>query len=271
MECSLLDYSNRINEIKNNFKNGISFIQTDELFNNIQELSVMQAYLDDVMRSIKLLKQDLHVKYEKMKVIVSETPNTNTYNNTYIATDIFESKQHIIEVESVDDVQSSPIYYIKPLKQYAVSIGGMVLRGNIGNIYNSNMINKIGYANFKDLMYCKHENKCPDILNGKICKYYHDPLQLQELERAGLITTTRLNIMIKTKNHLNTSWIYTDYPEHKNNIHMRHFGSRDTLDQFIQLAKIDKTKRITGYIRNFKDQCIHDILVLFTVYNNGLL
>lgn len=245
-------------------------MQIDEIFNNIQELSVMQAYLEDTMRLIRVLKQDLNTKYDKIKSIVVDSPEKQAYVGNNISIDVLNTEHHVTEVNSIDDIQKSNIYFIKPLNQYAVSFGGMVLRGNIGNIYNSNMVNKIGPSKFKDIFYCKYENKCPNILNDKLCKYYHDPLQLQMLERAGIITPARFNNMIKHKNHLNTSWIYTDYPENNNNVNMRHFGSRDTLTQFIQLAKIDKSKRITNYIQNFKDQCIHDILVLFTLFNNGL-
>lgn len=274
MDITLHQYYNRINEIKNNYADGITYIQSDELFSNMQELSIMQSYLEDIVSIIRNLKQDLNIKYNKIKDIVTEKSDFKTYNDLSIDNTILfgnNKTNNIIEVQSISDIPKSPIYWIKPINQYAINLGGLILRGNIGNIYNYNYIKKIGINNFKNLIYCKHENNCPDLLSGKICKYYHDPIYLLSLKDLGILSNQKYNEILKSKNHINTSWIYTEYPEKNSNANMRHFGSYDTLKHFIQLAKIEKTKRIKTYIQNYKDQCIHDILVLIALYNNELI
>jgi hypothetical protein len=75
---------------------------------------------------------------------------------------------------------------------------------------------------------------------------------------------------MNTRNFINTSWIYTEYPENPSNANMRHFGSRESLSQVIQLAKIEDNPRMHKYCKNYADQCIHDILVMYAMHSNGL-
>lgn len=270
MQATIEQYNNRADEINNNYENGINYMQLSVITNDINELNIMQEYLQDTLQKIKKIKYNLHSKYKNVKSHIMEPTFKCTYDENLIIDNEFfqENKENLIEVNSVSDIPNSPIYWIKSIRQYGINIGGMLLRGNIGNIYNTNMTKRI--SNICNLVYCKNENLCERILSGHTCKYYHDPLNLLGLNQCNLITDSLYQDQLQPKNFTNTSWICTDYPEKKSNINMRHFGSRDTLKHFIQLTKIENTARTKSYIRNYKDQCMHDILVLYALYKNDL-
>lgn len=264
MQASLQQYNDRIDEIYNNYTNGVDYMQLSSITDDIMELTAMQAYIHDTLEKLKKTKQILSSKYQSAKTNALQNA-LNIYNeNLQINENVFQHTDDIIEVDSIQDIPITPIYWIRSVKQYGVNIGGMILRGNIGNIYNSNIINRVN--SIHNLTYCKNENSCSKLLSGKICKYYHDPQQLLQLQDCGI----DLSNYYKPRNFINTSWIYTEYPEKKQNANMRHFGSRDSLKHFIQLSKIEDTARTKLYIKNYKDQCMHDILVLYALYTNEL-
>ena len=272
MQATIYQYNIRIAEISNNYENGINYMQLSNITGDICELDMMQTYLQDTIEKIKKIKHNIDTKYKNIKNnVISTDSSICTYTDDLIINDELFNKtkdNNIIEVNSMVDIPISPVYWIKSIKQYGINIGGMILRGNIGNIYNANITKQM--TDIYDLIYCKNENLCEKILSGCVCKYYHDPQQLLELNQRGLINDTIYRNQLRPKNFINTSWIYTDYPEKKSNINMRHFGSRDTLKHFIQLTKIENTSRTKSYIRNYKDQCAHDILVLYALYVNNL-
>ena len=274
MDATLTQYSTRIAEIKQS----ISYVSTilpafANIENYLVELTIMRQYLEDTLSQIKELNTEL-MQRKSIKNTIVQSPNiinSKLYTDDYVLNyDLFsKSTNKIISVDNVHDIPETPLYYISGLNQYAINIGGMLLRGNIGNIYNSGKITN-NSTNITNLVYCKHKNQCQKLLSGQLCKYYHDPTELLQLKDSGVISATTYKSQNKPRNFSNTSWLYTEYPEKARNEHMRHFGSGDTLGQYIQLLKIQDNKRIALYKKNYTDQCMHDILVLFAMYSNQL-
>jgi hypothetical protein len=239
----------------------------------ISEISIMQQYLEDTLSAVKVARDALLKAQKKKDVILNkDIIGQQLYSEDAVLDQkIFTAVKpnHIIEVTSLRDIPEYPIYYIKPYKQYALNIGGLILRGNIGNIYNSNIVSKNN--TLPNLKHCKHNNNCAKLLSGNLCKYYHDPAELIELKYSGLISEALYAEQCTPRNFINTSWIYTEYPERASNLNMRHFGSRDTLPHYISLAKIEDNPRSATYYQNYADQCMHDILVMYALYANGLV
>jgi hypothetical protein len=272
MDATLNAYCARVKEIKENINiDKCTLIDMVDINNYMAEVTTMQQYLNDTINTVKMVYNDLLARQVQVnilnqpQVIQSKIYTDNlVINNKYFN----QSNTKIIEVNHIYDIPEMPLYWISSLKQYGINIGGMVLRGNIGNIYNSSMVakNKL----LSNIIYCKNYNMCDKILSGQQCRYYHDPAELYILKNAGLITSDQFDLQVSYRNFINTSWIYTEYPERASNANMRHFGSREYLKQYIQLNKIEKGPRISTYCRNYADQCMHDILVMFAMYTNEL-
>lgn len=270
MNTTLQQYCVRAAEIKSNIsKENCTLISLTNINNYMAELSTMQQYLEDTLLLVKSAHNDLTMCQVQSNIIVQpDIIQKKLYNDDMTISEEFLEKAHtnIVEVNSLLDIPEMPIYWVSSLKQYAVNLGGMVLRGNIGNIYNASMVSK--NKNLSGLIYCKNGNSCDKILSGRPCKYYHDPLELQKLKTTGLVD--QIGAQSNSRNFINTSWMYTEYPEKLSNANMRHFGSRECLKQYIQLAKIEDNPRITTYCKNYADQCMHDILVMYVMYSNKL-
>jgi hypothetical protein len=274
MQHTLHQYCVRANEICKNVAIGNeTLVNLAHIDSYISEINIMQQYLEDALSAVKVAREALFKAQKKKDIILNQDIiGQSLYSDDAVLDQkIFTEvkSNRIIEVANLRDIPECPIYYIKPYKQYALNIGGLILRGNIGNIYNSNMVSKNN--TLPNLTYCKHKNHCTKLLSGKSCKYYHDPADLVELKNSGLISESLYTNQCKPRNFINTSWIYTEYPEKASNLNMRHFGSRDTLSHYISLAKIEDNPRFSIYYHNYADQCIHDILVMYALYANGLV
>lgn len=259
MDITLHQYSNRIQEISNNYQQ-VNFINLTELDHNLNELNVMLKLLNTVSQQIQLIKLKLN-KYKQQDIVTMSYTDKLTIAEELIP----KNKKNIICVENIIDIPQTPLYWVNSTKQYAINLGGMILRGNIGKIYNKNIILKNN--NLSNIIYCNKGKNCPNILKEQYCKFYHDPLELLELKNNCEISEKFYCQQIAPKNFTNTSWIYTDYPEKSNNLYMRTFGSGDTLAHYIKLAKLtgDPINK-----SNYSDQTIHDILVLYALHLNGL-
>lgn len=272
MYTTLQQYCARASEIKSNIsKENCTLISLSNINNYMVELSTMQQYIEDTLSLVKTVHNELTVFQVQSNIIIQPSIiQKKLYNeNMTIGEEYLEAAYtNIVEVNSLLDIPEIPLYWVSSLKQYAINIGGMILRGNIGNIYNASMVKK--NKNLTGLVYCKNGNSCDKILYGRSCKYYHDPLELQKLKTAGLVNNDQLENQSNHRNFINTSWMYTEYPEKIANANMRHFGSRECLKQYIQLAKIEDNPRIETYCKNYADQCMHDILVMYVMHSNKL-
>lgn len=197
--------------------------------------------------------------------ISKEITPLSTYNN--LTDDILIN---VKIVNDINDVPNIPLYWVSNINQYVTQINGIIFRGNIGNIYNKSHIKNNIVTN--QIIICKYGNTCKKILNSDICKFYHDPLDLLSLLKEEKITHKVFNNYKKLyRNFLNTAWIYTDLPLNNNNKIMRHFGSRNTLKHEFDLIKINNMKTNDNIIQDFRQQCMHDILVIMGLNQLNLL
>ncbi len=159
--------------------------------------------------------------------------------------------------EYEDSASRGFIKYDEEINQYYCNLGDIELRGNMGNIYEKNLLNSYDGIPHQ-IIECKYHNECPRILKQKYCKFYHDPKDLLILKGAGIISKDFYEKTIKyTRNFINTSWMYSSTYKGNN---MRSFGSRVSLNHDILMLDLKKEKN--SEIENFKAQIMHDILVL---------
>lgn len=148
-------------------------------------------------------------------------------------------------IDSLNQLPDAPMYWVKDVQQFAISINGTILRGNIGNIYEKNDINK------KNVRECKKYDKC--LSRDTPCNYFHDPIKLKNTSY---------------RNFMNNSWLYTDAPRSSKNYNMRHFGNRNTLSNDIHLLKFDRTYKHEIRTRFF--QTMHDLLIILSIGHYSL-
>ena len=173
-------------------------------------------------------------------------------------------------VKNINEIPNTPLYWVSELNQFAFHINGVILRGNIGNIYNQTHIKSNISTN--QTIICNHRNECKNLQMDKVCKFYHDPIELLSALDEKIITKeTFIKYKSLSRNFINTSWLYTDLPHHKKNIMMRHFGSKNTLKHEFDLMKISNSKINEMLIDNYRQQTIHDLLVILGLNQCGLL
>lgn len=281
MDMNLSQIIDRVDEIHRNIDmQNEKFIYAQ---NYINEIADVLQQLRTVVLKVDNIYHICNNKYKsKFHMHKSNNLNMNIKNNdwTYLNRIINDKTPKnnltgdisvkIKQVNKISEIPNSPIYWVKDINQFAFHINGVILRGNIGNIYNKNHIKK--NKNTHQINICKYGNKCRTLLNDQICKFYHDPLQLLELLNDNQISTQLFDKYKNlTRNFINTSWIYTDRPSNNANNTMRHFGSRNTLKYEFELMKLENNKNTEIQTDNFRQQCMHDILVIMGLNQFNLL
>ncbi len=129
--------------------------------------------------------------------------------------------------------QDGELYYVATVDHFAVKIAGLLLHGNIGNIYTDE-------RNPEKIKECKFAESC---VKRDRCDYYHDPLKYGGSRDR--------------RNFIASSWLYTSATAVasacKNTHKSRRFGSRANLD-------IDIVSLSEDEISRFRDQTAHDLL-----------
>jgi len=227
---------------------------------------------DYIQRSNEILNFDLS-KNKKKDKYDNEYKNMISFiksclNNVQKNYEVFLDKSHMLDIKQetntihLNQEKCIHVKYDDETNQYCCSIDGIELRGNIGNIYDRNIL-KNDKIKAHQVSICKMGNKCHKILKEKYCKFYHDPADLLILKNIGTISEKYYeNIKKKNRNFSNTSWIYTTFGNHHN---MRSFGSKSTLKNDIDNLKIRNTLEIE--IKNFEQQLMHDILICKYLHN----
>lgn len=187
--------------------------------------------------------------------------NTDTIRQLFVAPNI-PIEAHV--VNQVDEIPNMPLYWIKSLNQFAIRINGTVFRGNVGNIYVKNSTRGNIPVNVSK---CKYVEKCPQLLSGKRCKFYHDIESVNALHIKQKITDATLELYKNTyQNFNNMSWLYVDDAFRSTNSHMRFVGNRNTLRNDIEMSKFRGVDWVDGY----KSQMFHDFLVMMAINQMGL-
>lgn len=170
-----------------------------------------------------------------------------------------------LAVNEAEEVPNAPLYWIRSLNQFATKINGVLLRGNIGNIY---VRPHHGAQAPLTTVACKHANTCPTLLSGKRCSFYHDVRDLRILHAENKITDETMAMYITIyRNFSNASWIYTDATRTSKNEAMRFIGNRNTLKNDLDVART----RNLMWVDTYKSQAFHDLLVVMAINQAGLI
>lgn len=146
----------------------------------------------------------------------------------------------VIEVENENDIPVNYLYYIKNIKQYAINIFGINIKGNISHLVN--------YGD-KKIEKCKYGIDCKTIDK---CNYYHDPYDFVKL---GLDIPDN-NI----KNITNGNLIYNTKKKKSN---MRLIGDINTLDNdLISISKDEYDRELL----NREYMIINDLIMYIILH-----
>ncbi len=152
-------------------------------------------------------------------------------------------------VENISDIPISNFYYINSLKQYAININGIIIKGNLGNI-----------VDYKDKFSsrCEYGAECKSFKKNMLCSYYHDP---EDFIKNGK------PIPDIERNFTTGSWIYSKTKTPKTYF-CRHVGSKNRL-----IYDLNTLKRVQyrEEISNREGQLIHDLLIYMILNSKGLL
>lgn len=155
----------------------------------------------------------------------------------------------IVRVNTSKDIPVSNLYYINDVKQFAINVEGIVIRGDIGNI--------VKYQTEQSAE-CEYGVNCKSFKKKSKCKYYHDPTNY---------IYHNLPIPDNTRNFTVGSWIYSKKKMPKTYF-TRHVGSRDSM-----VHDLDNLKKIQyrEEIYNREGQLIHDLLVYMILNSKGYI
>ena len=267
MDYTLRHYLDETNKFHKRMMNGNIMIDPREIkkmlnrmaFNirQIQAVSHRMAKIYNVSKR-RLSQLSFNIKDEIKNLDYETYPQSDDWrqlqkkpnNGKTIAPGI---KMNTKVVENVDDIPDTPIYWVNSLKQFAISINGTLLWGNIGNIYEKNTTSRM--YNVKE---CKNYERCAT--KKKRCKYYHDPIKLKEMG---------IEIKDPVRNFTNSSWLFTTAPKNIKNMNLRHIGNRNTLSNDLYLMKFDKNYQ--QEVNTRYNQTMHDLLVLLCIDQHNLL
>jgi hypothetical protein len=285
MDLTLQQYITKSDELHSKLESVDNLIHFTKMKKYISELESLVKQLQTVSMKIANIHNICKNKYKKrllsfkqkikpLAIDIVSGVNDWTYINRNINKNSITHKLapdinvNIKTVKSLDEIPNTPVYWVSDIKQFAIHLNGVIFRGNIGNIYNKHNIQS---SSINQTIICSYGNSCQKLLHGN-CKFYHDPVDLQKvLNEKKISMETYLIYCNKHRNFVNTSWLYTDIQHNKKNNSMRHFGSRNTLNHEFNLMKLNKNNSNDINISNYRQQCMHDILVIFGLNQCGLL
>jgi len=164
-------------------------------------------------------------------------------------------------VKNLNEIPNINLYWVNG--QFAIRINNILIKGNMGNIYTKDKMNKI--TKVKNIKKCILGPECKKIIENKECSFYHDNMVNTDHNKSFLIDKNNI------RNFTNSSWMYSSESFNKNNKYMRHIGNRNTLDHDIdRLLRCDK-KIIDNEIDTRVNQIMHDILILMALKNKGVI
>jgi len=238
MDNSLNDYIIRSNEIIN------SFNQSKKKQKKINEFKHMIFNVETVLIFIKNQFNKIDIDIDKNEEII-DNPK-------------FIKNVNVTSLTSLNSINKVNLGWVGEINQYSLKINNLVIRGNIGNIYDSKMLLN-DRIQAHQVVICSKGNTCSNILSNQYCKFFHDPMDLLDLKNNKIISDQFYQKCIKlTRNFSSTSWIYSTDVNRKSN--MRCIGSKSTIDYDIACIKtLDVYK---ANIENMKHQVMHDLLIL---------
>lgn len=224
-------------------------LQLQSSIKTLQAVAIRLANVSNVCTKIRKLR----TKFDTPMNYVDPYPKSgdHTIIRTMFPKDTQEITKHtklpVVRVETPEDIPVHPLYYVESMKQFAVSINGIILRGNIGNIEE--------YQSEKTAR-CEYGKECKCLTTG--CKYYHDPKDYID---------KKIPIIHQLRNFTTGSFLYTRNLNSKT-YYARHIGSLNTLE--IDIARLKK-RQFREEINTRQDQLMHDLLILLILHSLGYL
>jgi hypothetical protein len=157
-----------------------------------------------------------------------------------------------INVKTVATTKEIPvctIYYVEEIKQFAININGIVIRGDLCNI--------VPYQKEKSAA-CEYGIECRSFKLKKQCPYYHDPADYLH---------HKIPVPEQSRNFTIGSWIYTKN-KNPSTYYTRHIGSKDRI--LYDLATL-KTVQYRAEVSNREGQLIHDLLIYMILNAKNLV
>jgi hypothetical protein len=280
MDLTLNQIIKKVNDIHFQINKLDFSVDTNKIKSHILELQNIEKQISSVFMKVSNIinicsnKSDIS-KLDKKVSNDTDWTYLNDISNINIPSKPIASNIsiNVKVVNQLDEIPNTNMYWVENINQFAVNINGVILRGNIGNIYNKKHIKKNISTN--QTIICKYGNNCKNLTDEKndivkICKFYHDPVVLLEAFKKNKISAEAFEkYKIQTRNFINTSWIYTEFQNTNKNSTMRHFGSKNTLKHELDLMKMNNPNN--KIIDNYMQQTMHDILVIMGLDKSGLL
>jgi hypothetical protein len=218
---------------------------------NIQSVAKHMADIANITNQLVLF-----MKPKNSPKMINPYPTTN--DHAVLRVQEPDEKMEVLEgivipvkvVASCSEIPINHIYYIEDLKQYAINISGVIVKGNLGNI--------VEYQTERSAR-CEYGSKCKSFDKCIPCKYYHDPedyiakgLPVQELPR----------------NYTVGSWLYSKNKRSVKTYFTRHIGNRATM--LYDLAMM-KRLQYREEVANREGQLIHDLITYMILHSKGML
>ncbi len=200
----------------------------------IRNIQAVARYMADICNSIT---QSTSMVRKIMPVNMETYPKATDHVCLRLS-----AREFVKEVATEEQIPIMNLYYIVPLKQYAINIGGIIIKGNLAEITEGSPTKK----SFP----CKKGPSCSEMRNG-MCPFFHEPEHY-----------LKQNMEVKNDRVLsNVSWIY----DPKSNKSTRKIGGKSTL-----ASDLMTTHSLNTEISTREYQLIHDLLVLLHINKKGL-
>lgn len=152
-------------------------------------------------------------------------------------------------VETCAELPVNNLYYVNNIKQFAININGVIIKGNLGNL--------VEYQTEQSAK-CEYGIDCKSFKKNLTCTYYHDPEDYIKLKQP---------VPDVTRNFTVGSWLYSKNKAPRTYF-TRHLGSKDRLNYDLNtLKKVQYREEIS----NREGQLIHDLLIYMILNSKGLL
>lgn len=234
---------NKLNNISNhcnNIKMNIANILNLKLINMNKNKDILYKIMDKKSTTeYNLFNEEIILEERNVIDNIIKTNDKDNINNKILNIDV-----NIVEDES--QIKNVPISFIKNTNQYAIRINNVLIKGNIGNIYDKSENKK------ENIMKCNKKD-----CNTINCKFYHENTNNNFTDNTNYI-----------RNYYNYSWHYIKKNKNKNinyysnKKNTRLLGSRDTI-----LSDLLYSSQNELELRN--SQLMHDILI-YQILNNYL-
>jgi hypothetical protein len=257
----------------------------DEINNSIPSKKTLKSYIEELQLSIRTIQSvamrmaDISNTIQRnidnrektfglSKPILKEIDPFPCHNDHVILRgkyvyDKCEIMQNLhVPAKKVQDISQIPIsnlYYVENLQQFAISVNGMIITGNLGSFSEKTRV-----------AHCKYGTKCRNILESHKCEYYHNAQDIAATMSKTQPEELKKALVQNVCNFSPGAWIYTPHLRKKTNECMRHIGGRDTILYDLEIIKNDKFA-YNLEIRRRQAQIMHDYITLCILLSKGFV